>query len=86
MERLRVVAGRWARSPGEIVLSKKLASDAGLGIGDRVSALVNRRKIAYVVVGEAIEALSPGLYQPSRASYTVREIVSQAHEGDTSWQ
>jgi putative ABC transport system permease protein len=67
VERLRVVAGRWPRSPGEIVLSQKLGNDAGLRIGDRVSALVNRRKIAYVVVGEAVDINLPSSWLPQKA-------------------
>jgi putative ABC transport system permease protein len=67
VERLRVVAGRWVDSPGQVVLSKKLAGDSGLRIGDRVSALVNHRKIAYVVVGEAVDINLPSSWLPQKA-------------------
>lgn len=67
VERLRVVAGRWARSPAEIVLSQKLATDGGLRVGDHVSALINGRKIAYVVVGEAVDINLPSPWLPQKA-------------------
>src|SRR5262249_34637554 len=39
LDRLQVVAGRWARQPGEIVLTRSFAQLAHLAPGDHLSAL-----------------------------------------------
>ncbi|MDQ2743488.1 MAG: ABC transporter permease [Chloroflexota bacterium] len=38
VDRLTVKSGRWARAPGEVVLTQRLADQWGLGIGDRLVA------------------------------------------------
>jgi len=38
VDRLTIESGRWARAPGELVLSRRMADSTGLGVGDRVQA------------------------------------------------
>ncbi|HEX8919771.1 MAG TPA: FtsX-like permease family protein [Chloroflexota bacterium] len=67
VERLHIVAGRWVNAPGEIVLSKALAGAAGVTVGDRIVALINHRKLTYLVAGEAIDINLPDSWNPQKA-------------------
>lgn len=55
VETLRVVAGRWANAPGEIVVTRSFAELAGLTLGDRLTVLDVVDRPALTVVGEVID-------------------------------
>jgi putative ABC transport system permease protein len=52
---LTVVAGRWVRSPDEIVLTRSFASFHHVALGDRVTWLGSADKPVFRVVGEAVD-------------------------------
>lgn len=58
VDRLTVESGRWARAPGEIVLSQRNADGLGLGVGDTVAAGSGARQASLQVVGIA-SSISP---------------------------
>jgi putative ABC transport system permease protein len=49
-----VVAGRWYRGPGEIVLSSKQLYRSGLAVGDHVTVVLAGRQASVRVVGEVM--------------------------------
>lgn len=55
VEALRVVAGRWANVPGEIVVTRSFAELVGLTLGDRLTVLDVVDKPALTIVGEVID-------------------------------
>jgi putative ABC transport system permease protein len=67
VERLRISGGRWIRSHGEIVVTRALADAAAVHVGQRIYALVNRRKTPYAIVGEAVDVNLPANWLPQKA-------------------
>jgi putative ABC transport system permease protein len=55
VDRLHLVAGRWATQPGEIVLTRSFAQLAQLAVGNRLTALSRLDKPALTVVGEVVD-------------------------------
>lgn len=55
LDRLQIVAGRWAEQPGEIVLTRSLAQLDHISIGSRVTALSQLDKPQLTVVGEVVD-------------------------------
>ena len=53
VELLRLVAGRWVRGPGEIVITRSFADLNHIRLGDRMRSLGTLERRALVVVGEA---------------------------------
>jgi len=53
VDRLTIESGRWARAPGEIVLSRRMADTTGLGVGARVQAPDGAGHPSLLVVGIA---------------------------------
>ncbi len=53
IDRLTMESGRWARAPGELVLSRRMADSTGLGVGDRVQAPDGAGRPWLTVVGVA---------------------------------
>ena len=53
VEVLRLVAGRWVRGPGEIVITRSFADFNHVRLGDRMLSLGTLDRQALVVVGEA---------------------------------
>jgi len=53
VDRLTMESGRWARAPGEFVLSRRMADSTGLGVGDRVQAPDEAGRPWLTVVGVA---------------------------------
>ena len=55
VEKLRIVAGRWSTSPGEMVITRSMAEFDGLRLGDRLVSLDVADKPALTIVGEVID-------------------------------
>jgi putative ABC transport system permease protein len=58
VDRLTMESGRWARSPGEIVLSQSSVDSLGVSVGDRVTVGQRSNAPDYTVVGIAA-SISP---------------------------
>lgn len=59
VDALRVVAGRWAQAPGDIVLTRSFAQLKRLAIGDQLTAIDTSAKPVYRIVGEVIDIDEP---------------------------
>lgn len=55
VDRLQLVAGRWATQPGEIVLTRSFAQASQLAVGDQLTAISRLDKPTLTVVGEVID-------------------------------
>lgn len=55
VDRLRITDGRWARQPGEIVLTRSFARSIHVGVGARLRALSGADRPELVVVGEVAD-------------------------------
>lgn len=55
LDRLQIVAGRWAQQPGEIVLTRSLAQLDHIVLGSRIIALSQPSKPRLTVVGEVVD-------------------------------
>lgn len=55
VDRLHLVAGRWATQPGEIVLTRSFAESAQLSVGNRITAISRLDKPALTIVGEVVD-------------------------------
>lgn len=55
LDRVQVVEGRWVRGPGEIVLTRALAHDSHITVGDRITSLGTAERTVLIVVGEAVD-------------------------------
>lgn len=55
VDRLHLVAGRWATQPGEIVLTRSFAESAQLAVGNRLTAISRLDKPTLTVVGEVVD-------------------------------
>ena len=51
----RLLEGRWARGPDEIVIDRSWAVDSGVGLGDRVEVEIDGAVTGLAVVGTAID-------------------------------
>ena len=74
---LRIVDGRWAQSPGEIVLTRSFTSYAGLKLGDRVVALSGGDKPVFRVVGEAIDVDEGDAESMQQSAWMLPDEVSR---------
>lgn len=59
VDRLTMESGRWARAPGEVVLSQRMADSTGLGVNSQVTAGGGTTQASLTVVGIAA-SISPG--------------------------
>ena len=55
VDRLQIVAGRWATQPGEIVLTRSFAEASQLSVGSQLTAISRLDKPRLSVVGEVID-------------------------------
>ncbi|MGH2517444.1 MAG: ABC transporter permease, partial [Ktedonobacterales bacterium] len=55
VDRLQIVAGRWATQPGEIVLTRSFATASQLSVGSQLTAINRLDKPRLTVVGEVID-------------------------------
>jgi putative ABC transport system permease protein len=74
---LRIVDGRWAQAPGEIVITRSFATYAGLKLGDRVVALSQADKPAFRVVGEVIDVDEADAESMQQSSWVLPDQVSR---------
>jgi len=83
VERLRLAAGRWATGPGQIVLTRSLAEQQRLSVGDRLVDLDVPSRPALEVVGEAIDVDEGQAGLASQSAWVlpaqVAPLVGQGH-------
>ncbi len=54
VDRISIDSGRWVEGPGEVVLSRQLADETGLGVGDTLTAAADSAFPSLRVVGIAV--------------------------------
>jgi len=52
---LRLTSGRWLQAGNQIVLTRSLARDQGISLGDAIVGLVGNHRVRLTVVGEVID-------------------------------
>jgi putative ABC transport system permease protein len=55
VEELRMISGRWAQAPGEVVVNRAFAESNRVGLGDHLVSLHTAGKPVLTVVGEAVD-------------------------------
>lgn len=84
VSQVRLVAGRWASGPGEIVLTRSFADLNKISVGDVVSDVAVAGKLALRVVGEAV-SMDQGQADLSTNTFWVTEAefpaLSSPHPG-----
>ncbi|HLZ23283.1 MAG TPA: ABC transporter permease [Ktedonobacterales bacterium] len=85
LDHLHIVAGRWARQPGEIVLTQSFAEQAHLAPGDHIVALSRQDKPQFTVVGEVvdIEEADASLMSPQFSWVVPEQVASLLSPGNT---
>ncbi len=55
VDRLHLVAGRWATQAGEVVLTRSFAQESGLSVGNRLTSISRLDKPTLTIVGEVVD-------------------------------
>ncbi|HLV97085.1 MAG TPA: FtsX-like permease family protein [Ktedonobacterales bacterium] len=84
VDRLHLVAGRWATQPGEIVLTRSFAEESGLAVGDRLISISRLDKPTLTLVGEVvdIDEADASLQSPQYAWVTPDQVAGLLAPGD----
>jgi putative ABC transport system permease protein len=76
-EVLRLAAGRWVETAGEIVLTRSFAEQNAIALGDQITALSVRTEPTFRVVGEAIDINEGPAGSWSQSAWVIPAQVDQ---------
>ena len=77
VEVLRLTAGRWVKTAGEIVVTRSFAEQNAIALGDQITALSVRTEPTFRVVGEAIDINEGPAGSWSQSAWVIPDQVDQ---------
>jgi putative ABC transport system permease protein len=88
IDQIHLASGRWARAPGEIVISRSFLQQQHLRLGDRITSLSGPTKVSLVIVGEGVDVGEgpASIWSPQRSWTQADQVAALAGPGDLNYE